>query len=227
MLESIFANGHTIGNILVAMAVVLCCGFATAFSYGIRNTACSKNFLTSLILLPVIVMTVVLTVNQYASIGVGVAIAGAFTLVRFRSAPGSSRDITCVFFAMAIGIAVGIGQIYFAMIFAIIGNALFMSLRFIPLDRRRELYERAVKIYVPDDLDFQAEFKEIFEKYTSYAHSCQIKTGKMGSVFILTYIVRLKELNTEKQFIDALRVKNSNLPIICNMSFKKDTTNEL
>ena len=173
----------------------------------------------TLAILPVIVQTVIMLVS--GNIGAGVAVAGAFSLVRFRSAPGSAREIAAVFMVMAIGIATGMGYIVLACIlFAVI--ALFQialcSLNF----GSAADSERILKITIPEDLDYEGLFDDIFAEYTKSARLEKVKTSNLGTLYELRYLIDLKDNSVPKAFIDEIRTRNGNLNIVCGRVQTKD-----
>ena len=216
MFDGIFEDGVTIQNLFLTWGISLACGLIVAFAYRIKNKNYSKNLLVSLILFPLITQSVVMLVNRgdAAMIGVGVAIAGVFSLVRFRSISGNSREISFVFLAMAIGVALGVGQIWFALIFTGVASVIFIAFKFIPLDRIKGI-RCDLKITAPEDLEFDKEFDEILKKYSTNLNLVSVKTEKMGSLYEIKYLITLKSASQIKAMVDELRVKNSNLPIIC------------
>lgn len=212
MFNSVIADGLTVTSVFICMAVSVLAGILIAVTYAIRSRY-TKNFLLTLILLPVIVQTVIMMVN--GNIGTGVAVLGAFSLIRFRSVPGNSKEICCIFFSMAAGLATGIGQIWFALTFTGVVCSVFLILKILPLCRGKQLFERELKITVAEDVDFERAFADILKKYTKTAQIIHIKTSDMGSLFVVTYQIRLSGAQTEKALIDDLRVVNGNLPIVC------------
>ena len=175
----------------------------------VKNTY-SKGFVVTLALLPAIVQVVIMMVN--GNIGTGVAVAGAFSLVRFRSVPGNARDIVSIFFAMAVGLATGMGYLFYALLFlVIIGvvNVALLCSRF--GDGKANV--RTLKITVPENLDYEGLFDDLLQQYaTSYTLE-KVRTTNMGSLFELSYTVRLKGDMPPKAFLDALRCRNGNLNI--------------
>jgi hypothetical protein len=229
---------ETIDGILIdrSLAILACtlvaflCGIVITAAYRLKNERSTKSLMITMFLLPVVVMTIVMVVNRENSIGTGVAIAGAFALIRFRSVPGSSRDVVCVFFAMAVGVAAGAGLIYFAMTMTGVVCAVFVGIKFIPVERigaKKVQLDRTLKITVPEDLDYPKELAPILAEFGSTAVETSIKTDKMGSLYVLTYRIRLKQAGTEKSLIDALRVKNGNLPIMCKTYTPEKADREL
>jgi len=217
MFDSVFANGYTVGTAFAAFAVSLACGVLVSVAYAVRNDKATKSLIVSFVLLPLITQGVVMMIHgdggsTELGVGAGLAIAGAFNLVRFRSLPGNAWDITSVFLAMGAGISTGLGVIYFALLLTGIACVVFVVVKCIPLKQLNDVSEREIRITVPEDLDF-AELEPIFKEFSRATILKRVNTTKMGSLFVLRYGVRLKDPQNERQFIDALRAKNSNLPI--------------
>ena len=195
-------------DFIIYIAVALGLGIVIAASYMFK-TKTSRSFLATLTLLPALVSVVIMMVN--GSIGAGVAVAGTFSLVRFRSAPGTAREITAVFLAMATGLICGMGHFVYAGIFTAIICVAMMLLKVTGFGDSKD--EKELHITIPEDLDYEGVFDEIFDKYTSERKLISVKTSDMGSLFRLKYTVTIKNGMSEKDFIDKLRVRNGNLPI--------------
>ncbi|WP_026651385.1 DUF4956 domain-containing protein [Butyrivibrio proteoclasticus] len=210
---SILSSGDiTVTSFLVATICSLVIGLFIAFMYTLKNSY-SKSYIITLALLPAVVQMVIMLVN--GNIGAGVAVAGAFSLVRFRSAPGSGKEITSIFLAMAVGLATGMGYVVIAAIFAVIITAANYILNNSSFgDSKNE--ERSVKITIPEGLDFEGIFDDIFEKYTSRAELIEVKTSGMGSLYKLNYSVIMREKASTKGMIDEMRQRNGNLEISCS-----------
>ena len=210
---TIMASGTVSGGaFIVATVCSLVIGIFIAFMYTIKNNY-SKSYIITLALLPAIVQVVIMLVN--GNIGAGVAVAGAFSLVRFRSAPGSGKEITSIFLAMAVGLATGMGYIGIAVMFAVIitlANLILSNSRF----GENATEEKTLKIEVPESLDFEGIFDDIFEKYTMKAELQEIKTSGMGSLYKLNYKVIMREKASTKGMIDEIRQRNGNLEISCS-----------
>lgn len=173
---------------------------------------CSKNFAISLALLPMLVQAVIMMVN--GNLGTSVAVVGTFSLVRFRSLPGSSREILGIFFAMAVGLATGMGQLGFALCITLaVGLSLLLLSRSSFGEPRNS--EKLLRITVPEDLDYTTAFDDLFATFTRQAQLTRVKTTSLGSLFELQYLVALKDPGQEKSFLDALRCRNGNLTIVC------------
>ena len=171
----------------------------------------SKSFYIANAILPMAVAMVIMLVN--GNIGVGVAVAGAFSLVRFRSAQGSAREILVIFISMATGLALGVGYIAYASIFAIVAGISLILFGKIKIWDKKTASENYLKITIPENIDYVTVFDDLFEKYTSKYELLKSKSSNMGSLFILTYEIELKDKKDEKKFIDELRCRNGNLEI--------------
>lgn len=209
MFSSILGGTLTISNFAICLSVALALGFIVSLMH-MKTTKSNKNFVTTLFVLPALVTTVILLVN--GNLGTSVAVLGAFSLVRFRSIPGNSKEILSVFFAMAIGLAVGVGYIGFAAIFTI-AISLIVALLSIFNFGQSTRNTKMLKILIPEDLDYTEVFNDIFYDYVDSSDMVSAKTVNMGSIFELTYRVDLKKNINEKEFIDKLRVRNGNLKI--------------
>ena len=210
MFSSILSNGtFTSTQFAVVTLTSLVCGFIIAAGYSVRNK-CSRSFAITLIMLPAIVELVIILVN--GNIGAGVAVAGAFSLVRFRSAPGKGQEITSIFLAMAVGLATGMGYIGVAAFFTIIISVINVILNMTGFASAGE-FQRILKISVPENLDFEGKFEDIFEKYLSSYTYEEVKTSNMGSLYKITLSVALKAGVSTKAMIDEIRTRNGNLDI--------------
>ena len=193
--------------ILVLVSLVL--GGILALIHTYKNEY-TKSFLMTLAILPAVVSVVILMVN--GNIGAGVAVAGAFSLVRFRSAPGTAREIGTLFAAMGLGLIMGMGYIGYSVLFTcLIGIAMLIYSNFSE-DNRKSL-RRNLKITIPENLNYTDVFDSILEKYTRSYKLTQVKTSNMGSLFKLNYDIVLNDRALEKEFIDCLRTRNGNLEI--------------
>jgi hypothetical protein len=212
-------EGFSIGGFLICLLVSLVLGGAIAWLHTFRNPS-SKSFALTLALLPSIVQVVIMLVN--GNLGTGVAVMGAFGLIRFRSAPGSAKEICSIFLAMAVGLATGMGYIGIAILFFIIMGVvslLYAALGF----GEPKAKEKDLKITIPEGLDYTGVFDDLFTQYTSKAELIEVKTANMGSLFKLHYRVTLKEEAAEKPLLDALRCRNGNLEISCGkVSFGRE-----
>ncbi len=205
--DNIFFEGLNVTNYLISAAIALLCGGLVAFVTSFRSYA-TKSFRVTLVLLPFAVQTVMLMVN--GSVGMGIAVAGAFSLVRFRSLPAKARDIISIFVAMTAGLACAAGYIGIAILFTLISCAFFILLSNIKIksDKAQEL-----RVTIPENINFVGAFDDLFEKYTSRHELLTVKSANMGSLYKLTYRIQMKNDSEIREFIDELRVRNGNLEI--------------
>ena len=211
MLNSVLTSSLTVGTFLLCTAVSLALGIGTACLARFRSHI-SRGFALTLAVLPAMVQAVILLVN--GSVGAGVAVAGAFSLVRFRSAPGSAREIASIFLAMALGLATGMGYLTLAVLFFCIMAVFILLLTACNFGGGDE-EERELKITIPENLDYDGLFDDLFETYTRSVRLDKVKTASMGTLYELHYRVRLKGTTVPKEFLDALRCRNGNLTISC------------
>ncbi len=211
-----------ITDFLMYIGVALMLGLFIAGAYMFR-TKTSRSFAATLALLPALVCVVIIMVN--GSIGAGVAVAGTFSLVRFRSAPGTAREITAVFLAMAAGLICGMGCFVYAVIFTMVICLAMIVLKLTGFGDRGSGKE--LHITVPEDLDYEGAFDEVFAKYTTESELLSVRTADMGSIFRMKYMVTLKPGASEKEFIDKLRVRNGNLPITVCIPTPADSSAQL
>ena len=206
VIDSIFSTTSTLtaGGFIVCLLVSLALGVLIAVCSRYRNRP-SKSLSVSLVLLPMIVQTIIALVNGQL---------GAFSLVRFRSAPASAREITSIFLAMAVGLATGMGYIAIAVILAVFVLLVDIALASINFGKAGSA-ERDLKIVIPESLIYDEVFNDIFSTYTSRHELIRVKTTNMGSLFKLTYQITLRDARKEKEFIDKLRERNGNLEITC------------
>ena len=213
MLNSIFsetASSVELSSILLCSIISIILGVVIALTHK-QTSKYNKNFLVTLSILPLLVQTIIIMVN--GNLGTSVAIMGAFSLVRFRSLPGTSKEILSVFFAMTVGLATGMGHLVFAIIITIIGSLAIFILSKVALFNNNK-QEKILKIMIPENLDYTNVFDDIFETYTEKVELEQVKTTNMGSMFDLSYRIILNENVNEKAFLDDLRVKNGNLKVM-------------
>lgn len=200
-------------NAGTGLVISLVCGIIVALVYRIGTNRPSKFMLVSTLVIPAIVQVIIMMVN--GNIGAGVAAAGAFSLVRFRSIPGSSRDICMLFLAMASGLVCGMGFMWYALIFTVvIAIVIIVAEKLVPPDRSAM---RQLKIVVPEDVDYENAFDEILKEYASLVCLDHVKTIRMGTMYELVYIITFKAGKSEKEMLDKIRCRNGNLTISCGM----------
>lgn len=188
-------------------SLLLGAAIAAVFTHGENST---RSFRLTLTLLPAIVQMVIMLVN--GDVGTGVAVMGAFGLVRFRSAPGSAREICAIFLAMAAGLACGTQHLAVAAVFTLM--ICIVSLACSALEGAKD-NEKTLKITIPESLDYSGAFDEVLDEFTASRRLEEVRTTNMGSLFKITYTIRLKDDRREKEFIDKLRERNGNLEISC------------
>ena len=218
MLNAIFSSvftettaAFTFGQFLACTAVSLILGLLIAAVYRYKSE-CTKSFAVTLALLPAVVCVVIMMVN--GNVGTGVAVAGAFSLVRFRSAPGSAREIGAIFIAMGTGLMTGMGYLGYALVFVLILGGMTMLYTGIHLDHPlRNACWRTMYITIPENLNYPGVLDPVLKGFTSEFTLRQVATSHMGSLFKLTYDLTLKDPRQEKAFLDALRRRNGNLEI--------------
>lgn len=208
---------------VLCILVSLIAGVLLAFSYMYR-TRYTKSFVISLALLPAVVCVVIMMVN--GNVGTGVAVAGAFSLVRFRSVPGTAKEICALFMAMGAGLIAGMGYLGFALLFTVIMCVVFVFYNRMDFGTNKNAEQfKTLRIVIPEDLDYTGVFEDVFAEYTISHELVRVKSANMGSMFKLTYNVMLKDITREKEMIDKIRCRNGNLEIV--VSRQETTVTEL
>lgn len=205
--SSVLTGSLSVGIYMLCLAAASLCGAVAALALS-RACAASRSFMISLFVLPIIVTTVILMVN--GNVGTGIAVAGAFSLVRFRSVPGKARDISAIFLAMTAGLACGAGYLAIALLFTVIASAVMLLLSRVPMSCERFM---ALRITVPESVHFADAFDDLFDEYTNSRQLVKAKTSNMGSLYKLNYRIEMKDPSAAQEFLDALRCRNGNLEI--------------
>jgi len=214
MLNSIFhASSFSIETVVAALAVALILGIFIGLLYQ-QSPTHIESVSVILAVLPLTVASVIMIVN--GNIGTSVAVLGAFGLVRFRSAPGSAREIGFIFYTMAVGLAVGMGFLTMALLITLVIGAAIFALEKVNFGHTA-IKERELRITIPEDLNYNGIFDDLFDTYTKYAKLERVKTTNMGTMYELSYRIEVKDPEKEKEFIDALRCRNGNLSIILGL----------
>ncbi|MDR0499926.1 MAG: DUF4956 domain-containing protein [Coriobacteriales bacterium] len=208
---------------LICVIASLVLGLAAAFIYMYKNRY-NKGFVVTIALLPAVVQLVIMLVN--GNIGAGLAVMGAFALVRFRSIPGSAKDIAAVFFSMAIGLATGMGFLGVATVFVIVIGLVNILYTRLPLGEKRGCVQQ-LRITIPETLDYEGVFATVFQKYAQTYELINIKTSNMGSLYKLLYEITLNNGVSNKAFIDELRTRNGNLEIALGRGLTNSPIGEL
>ncbi len=201
----------SVTDFLLCLTFSLVLGLIMAFAYMYR-TRYTKSFVITLSLLPAVVCIVIMLVN--GNVGTGVAVAGAFSLVRFRSVPGTAKEICTLFLAMGAGLICGMGYLGFAVLFTIVMCIMFVLYNRLDFGAKNNasIY-KTITVVIPEDLDYTEIFDDIFKEYTSRFDLMRVKTTNMGSLFKLTYNIALKDCRREKEMLDKIRCRNGNLEI--------------
>ena len=220
MLNTIITGTEiTTSAFLICTAVSLILGMGAA-ALSMYKSKCSQSFVLTLAMLPAMVQIIIMMVN--GNIGAGVAVAGAFGLIRFRSAPGSAEEIGLVFLATAIGLATGMGYVVIAVVFFVIMACFLLLLTTLGFGAGAA-DERQLKITIPESLDYDGLFDDLFQKYTRSAELERVKTTNMGTLYELSYKIKLKDVHETKVFLDKLRERNGNLNITCGKPVVKES----
>lgn len=216
--NSLFSTGTetatasiSVWDFLICIGTALAIGVFLAVICAFRSRY-SKGFVITVGVLPAVVCIVIMMVN--GNLGAGIAVAGAFSLVRFRSAAGTAKEIVVVFLSMAAGLIVGTGYLAYAVLFTVIIGIVLAICQFIKIPQSKRLRaEKILRITIPEELDYTDVFKDIFDKYTVSCRLINVKTSDLGSLFKLTYDITEKDISKEKEMVDELRVRNGNLEI--------------
>lgn len=213
MLESILTQTTTtvsMQSCLICMGVAIILGVIISTVHKL-TTRTTPNFLITLTVLPILVQVVIFLVN--GNLGTAFAVAGAFSLIRFRSMAGNSKEIVSVFWAMAVGLGLGMGYVMYTVLVTII-VAIVVVLATKVANTTQDLSERKLKIIIPENLDYEEVFNEILKKYTNKFELRKVKTTNMGSMYELVYIVSMKDKQKDKEFIDEIRQRNGNMLVM-------------
>ena len=218
MFNSVIASPMTLTAFLICELSALVLGFLSALVFT-RGEHHSGAYAQTLALLPPVVALVIMMVN--GNIGAGLAVAGTFALVRFRSAPGSAKEITGIFFTVALGLACGMGYVGYAAVFFLILAAAAIALGRLRFGEPGGNY-RNLKITIPETLNYEGLFDDLFAQYTLSHELSRVRTTNMGTLYELVYAIELKDPDHTKEFIDAIRCRNGNLNIVCSSAAERD-----
>ena len=211
LFDTEFTAVISVTDFLLCLGGALVLGLVMAFAYMYR-TRYTKSFVVTLALLPAVVCIVIMMVN--GNVGAGVAVAGAFSLVRFRSVPGTAKEICTLFLAMGAGLIAGMGYLGFAALFTLVMCIIFLLYSHLDFGAKKNTAAyKTVTVVIPEDLDYTGVFEDIFEAYTKSFDLTRVKSTNMGSMFKLTYDVVLRDVTKEKEMIDKIRCRNGNLEI--------------
>ena len=218
MFNSVIPTAMTLSAFLLCLGAAIVLGLLTAAVFSVRSRN-SSSLIFALAALPPIVTLVIMMVN--GNIGAGLAVAGTFSLVRFRSAPGTAKEICGVFMSTAIGLACGVGYVGIAALFFVIMATFVLLLSLLRFGEANSSY-RQLKVTIPENLDYDGLFDDLFAQYTTRHELVRVKTTNMGTLYELTYDIHLKGAEVSKRFIDEIRCRNGNLNIICGRANEKE-----
>ena len=213
MLESILSSSTatvSVGSSLICILAAIILGAIISLTHKFTSKKSNGNFLLTLAVLPVLVQVVIFLVN--GNLGTAFAVAGAFSLVRFRSMAGTSKEIVSIFWAMAVGLGLGMGYVVYTAIITVIVAILIFVITKIN-EKTEDTSEKKLKIVIPENLDYEEVFNDIFENYTSKVELKKAKTTNMGSMYELTYTIKMKKGKKEKEFMDEIRCRNGNMVV--------------
>ena len=209
----ISADGITAKAFFICLGSSILLGLAIALVYTFTTKNHTAGFIATLAMIPAVVQVVILLVN--GNLGAGIAVAGAFSLIRFRSIPGTAKEIGAIFIALATGLASGMGYVAFAVVFAVIMLVVLIIYNFVGLGKRNSA-KKILTVVIPESINYDEVFDDILSKYTADYELVTVKTTNMGSLFKLTYEIVLKNEKDQKKMIDEIRTRNANLEISCN-----------
>ena len=211
LFDTDFTAVISVKDFMLCLGCSLVLGLIMAFAYMYR-TRYTKSFVVTLALLPAVVCVVIMLVN--GNVGTGVAVAGAFSLVRFRSVPGTAKEICTLFLAMGAGLIAGMGYIGFAVLFTVVMCLMFVLYNRLDFGARKNAAVfKTLTITIPEDLNYSHIFDDIFSEFTVSHNLVRVKSTNMGSMFKITYNVILRDADYEKDMIDKIRCRNGNLEI--------------
>lgn len=218
MLSSVISTEITLTSFLICIfsSIILGVLASLVFNAGAHH---SGSWAQSIAMLPSVVTLVIMLVN--GNIGAGLAVAGTFAMVRFRSAVGSAKEITGLFYSVAIGLACGMGYVGFAAIFFVIIAIFEFCMKKSHFGDVGNTH-RQLKITIPENLEYEGLFDDLFQQYTRDHELIRVKTTNMGTLFELTYNIQLKDSSSSKKFIDDLRCRNGNLNIVCGREVERE-----
>lgn len=220
MLDSILGQSLTLPTFLICTGVSLALGVVLALASSFRART-SQSFGLTLAVLPAVVQIVIMLVNGNLGAGAGVAVAGAFSLVRFRSIPGTAREIAALFLAMAPGLATGMGYLGIAVLACLLLTSFLLLFTALGFGQDRAAV-RTLKITIPENLDYDGLFDDLFAQYTRAWRLNRVKTANMGTLFSLEYEIILPHDIPPKAFLDAIRCRNGNLDVLCSRPLPRE-----
>lgn len=219
MFNSVIGNSITLQGFMISIGCAMVLGLFTSlmFTHFTRHTG---SLAITLAVLPPIVTLVIMMIN--GNVGAGLAVAGAFALVRFRSLPGTAKEVCGIFLSVSIGLACGMGYVGVAVMYFVLMSVFIIALETCKFGQGR-LAERQLKITIPEDLDYEEIFDDLLEKYTVRWELVRVHTTNMGTLYELTYEVLMRNKAESRAFINELRCRNGNLSISLGRAADKES----
>lgn len=220
MMDSIFAQVAagtelTLTNALLTILIAIALGAIISFTYMKTQPGYTQSFTLTMIVLPVIVAIIILLIGS--NIARAFSLAGAFSIIRFRSAPGDPKDIAFVLFTMAAGLAVGVGSFGYAVLFTLILCVLMFVLKVTNFGAKKAS-QKLLKVTIPENLGYEEAFAEVFNTFDIAYELKKVRTTELGSLYELVYVITIDHLTSQKEFLDAIRCRNGNLDITLTMN---------
>lgn len=220
MLDSLFnisleSAELTFANVMLTILISVAIGLAISYTYMKTNPGYSQGFILTMVLLPVVVSIIILLIGS--NIARAFSLAGAFSIIRFRSAAGNPKDITFVLFTMAAGLACGVGAFGYGMIFTLILCALMVVLHVFKFGVQKS-EQRLLKVTIPENLSYEEAFEEVFTQHNVQYQLQKIRTTELGSLYELVYQVTIHPRTNQKEFLDDIRCRNGNLDLTLTMT---------
>jgi hypothetical protein len=201
----------TAGGVIICSLFSLIAGLVIALIYRKQNQT-NGSFVVTLALLPIAIQSIIMVVN--GNMGTGIAVMGAFGLVRFRSVPGTAKELITIVLDMAVGLAAGVGQLWYALGFVVLVSLMLVLYHTLKFGEEKDTF-RFLKVIVPEEVDYTTVFADLFREYTNQAKLEKVRTTNLGSLYELRYAIELKDTRQEKELLDQIRQRNSNLDISC------------
>ena len=219
MFNSVIESSITLQGFMISILCAMVLGLLTSlmFTHFTRHTG---SLAITLAVLPPIVTLVIMMIN--GNVGAGLAVAGAFALVRFRSLPGTAKEVCGIFLSVSIGLACGMGYVGVALLYFVMMSLFIIAMETCRFGQGR-LAERQLKITIPEDLDYEEIFDDLLEKYTVRWELVRVHTTNMGTLYELTYEVLMRNKAESREFINELRCRNGNLSISLGRAADKES----
>ncbi|GGA29616.1 DUF4956 domain-containing protein [Paenibacillus physcomitrellae] len=220
MIESIFSSYAastelTLAQALLTFVAAIVVGGMISFTYMKTQTAYSQSFTLTMMVLPTIVAIIIMLIGS--NIARAFSLAGAFSIIRFRSAPGDSKDISYVLFSMAAGLACGVGAYGYAVVFTLLLCGLMFGLKALKFGTRKDAL-KLLKVTIPENLGYEEAFDEIFKKFNVGYELKKVRTTELGSLYEVVYALQIGPDTNQKELLDAVRTRNGNLDITLTMN---------